>query len=269
MKRILLAVTGVLATVAMAACGNATSASATTPSGSASASPSGGANARRGGTAGELVRITGSTLLLNTQSGDVNVTVGGTTPVTKTRTGTLVDIVAGSCIIATGQKDAAGALTASGVRLSPKTNGTCTGGFGGPGGPGGAPDASASPRPSRTPQPGVTPPAVARGEVTSVAGTAVTLQDQTGAPVTITVPTTVQVAVSQVITSSQLAVGDCVLATGPKDSKGVVTARSVNVVPPGPSGCFTGGGGGFPGGGRGFGGGGFGGGGGGGGGAGA
>ena len=263
MKRTLLAATGVLATVAMAACGNATSASTTTPSGSVNPSPSG--NPRRGGTAGELVRITGSSLLLNTQSGDVGVTLGGTTPVTKTRTGTLVDITAGSCIIATGQKDAAGALTASAVRLSPKQNGTCTGGFGGPGGPGGAPDASASPRPNRTPRPGVTPPAVARGEVTNVVGTAVTLTDQNGAPLTVTVPTTVQVAVSQVITSSQLAVGDCVLATGPKDSKGAVTARSVNVVPPGPSGCFTGGGGGFPGGGRGFGGGGFGGGGGGGG----
>jgi DNA polymerase-3 subunit gamma/tau len=78
------------------------------------------------------------------------------------------------------------------------------------------------------------------------------------------VPTTVQVGVTDTVAKTDLSVGDCVLATGQKDAKGVVAARSVNVVPAGPSGCFTGTGPGAGGGfGRGFGGGGFGGGGGG------
>ncbi len=50
---------------------------------------------------------------------------------------------------------------------------------------------------------------------------------------------------SQTITSGDLGVGDCIVATGQKDASGTVQARSVNIVPPGPSGCNAGGGGGF------------------------
>ncbi|HEV7678861.1 MAG TPA: hypothetical protein VGQ42_09870 [Candidatus Dormibacteraeota bacterium] len=271
MNRTFLAATGVLGTLALAACGSGATASTGTSSGSASPSPSGSANARRGGgTAGELVKVNGTTLVLNTTGGDVSVDVSGSSlVVSKTRTGTVADVVAGMCLTASGQKDSAGVLTASTVQLRAKVNGTCNapaGGPGGPGAPGGTPDPSGTPRPSRTPQPGVVPPAFARGEVTKVAGTAVTLQDATGTAVSITVPTTVQVGVTDTIAKTDLSVGDCVLATGQKDSKGVVAARSVSVVPAGPSGCFTGTGPGAGGGfGRGFGGGGFGGGGGGGG----
>ena len=243
MMRSALAATGVVATLTLAACGSSTAASTTSPS--STASPN--ANARRGGTAGELVRISGSSLLVSTQSGDVNVSLGSSTPVTKTRTGSVADITTGACIVATGTKDASGALTASTVRISPMVNGSCTGFFGGPGG---GPNPSRSPRPDNSPRPtgNGTPPAFARGQVTGVSGTAVTLQDaaNNNAATTITVPTTVRVSVSQVITSTDLAVGDCVLANGQKDTSGTVQARSVNVVPPGPSGCFTGGaGGGF------------------------
>jgi hypothetical protein len=81
--------------------------------------------------------------------------------------------------------------------------------------------------------------------VASVNGTAVTIQPTTGAAVTVTVPTTVRVSVADNVSASALSVGDCVLANGQKNSAGVVQARSITVVPPGPSGCFTGGGGGF------------------------
>jgi len=253
-----LATTGALATLALAACGSSTPASTT--GGQSSPSPS--ANARRGGgTAGELVRITGSTLLLNTTSGDVSVTLAPDTPVAKTSTGSVADITKGACVTATGTKDPAGVLTASIVLLSPAVNGSCT--AAGPFGGGNGPRPSFSPRPDRSPRPtpSGTPPAMARGQVTDVNGTSVTLLSPQGTSTTITVPTTVRVAVSQTITSTDLGVGDCIVATGQKDASGTVQARSVNVVPPGPSGCGTGGlGGGF-----GFGRGGFGGGGGGGG----
>ena len=88
-------------------------------------------------------------------------------------------------------------------------------------------------------------------------GTSVTLQPVTGAAQTISLPTTVTVSESNVASASDLAVGDCIQATGPKDSSGKVAATALSIVPAGPSGCFTGGRGGFGGGfgGRGFGGG--------------
>jgi hypothetical protein len=39
---------------------------------------------------------------------------------------------------------------------------------------------------------------------------------------------------------SALAVGECVTAVGPSSSTGAVTARTVAISQPGPSGCFTG-----------------------------
>jgi hypothetical protein len=70
------------------------------------------------------------------------------------------------------------------------------------------------------------------------------------------------VAVTRTVPAAvaDLAIGECVLATGTKDTSGTVSARSLSIVPAGPSGCFTGGGfrrgGGGGGGGGGFGGGG-------------
>jgi len=247
MMRTGLVVTGVLGTLALAACGSASA----TNTGAQSPTPSGGANgARRGATVGELVQINGTNLIVNTANGDVTVAVTAATPVTRTRTGSVADITKGSCITATGSKDATGALTATGVLLSPSVNGSCNAGpFGGGGGARG----SFSPNPDRSPRPSPsgTPPAFARGTVTNVAGTAVSIQDTQGGAVTITVPTTVQVNVSQTITAADLAVGNCVVAAGQKDSAGVVQARSVNVFPPGANGCSAGAGGLF---GRGFGG---------------
>lgn len=247
MKKALPAVVGVAGALALAACGSASA----TNTGSQSPTPSGGANAARrdGATAGELVQIQGTNLILNTATGDVTVAVAASTPVSKTRTGTVADITKGSCVTATGTKDSTGTLTASTVLLSPAVNGSCTGG-----GPfGGGARGSFSPNPDRSPRPSPsgTPPAFARGQVTGVAGTQVTIAQATGGTTTITVPTTVRVAVSQSITSADLSVGDCVVAAGQKDSSGTVQARSVNVVPSGPNGCSAGAGGFF---GRGFGG---------------
>ncbi|HZS14493.1 MAG TPA: hypothetical protein VFC09_07845 [Candidatus Dormibacteraeota bacterium] len=248
-----LAATGVLATLALAACGS--SPSATNTGAKATPSPSGDPNGRRGGAAaGQLVQINGSTLIVSTSNGDATVAFTGSTPVTKTRTGSVADITKGSCVTATGTKDASSVLTASTVLLSPPVNGSCTAGpFGGNG-----PRPSFSPRPNATarPTPSGVPQAFARGQVAAVTGTQVTLTTANGAATTITVPTTVRVAVSEAITSADLSVGDCVVAAGPKDASGTVQARSINVVPPGANGCNTGAGGfgGF--GGRGFGGGG-------------
>ena len=252
MNRIVMSAAAV-AMLALAACGSSSAAGPASTSASSSANTQSGRGPGRNGASGELVKISGTTLILNAQSGDVTVVYNGSTRIQKTSTGTVADIVTGTCIVATGQKDSSGAVTASVVRLSSKVNGSCA-----PGGPGAG--NGARPTPSGTPRPGQANAGFAAGEVTAVSGTSVTVLDATGASRPVTVPTTVRVSTSSSASASDLAVGDCVLATGSKDASGTVTARSLSIVPAGPSGCFTGAGG------RGFGGG-FGGGGGGGGGA--
>jgi hypothetical protein len=237
--------------IVIAACG---STSAAAPPSGASPTP-GARGAGRNGASGELVQLSGSSLILSTQAGDVTVTFAATTTIQKTSTAGVADITVGSCIIASGQKDATGQLVATTVRLSPAVNGACSfGNFGGGGGQRPTPSGT----PSGTPRPGQANLALARGQVAGVNGTAVTVKDSTGASQTISVPTTVKVARSATGTSADLVVGACVMANGTKDSSGNVTARTLSIVPAGPSGCFTGGrgGGGFGGGGGGLGGGG-------------
>jgi hypothetical protein len=258
MKRLIIIAGATAVVLALAACGStavgSTSSSSTTTTSNAAGARGPGGLARRGA-AGELAQINGTSLILNTTAGDVTVDYTNTTTITQTKTGVLADVVPGSCVIATGTKDASGTLVASSVRLSQPVNGACTAGFGNrpPGANGTRPSPSGTPR--ATPAPGQPVPAFAAGKVTGVNGTAVTLQPTTGAAQTISVPTTVTVAESSAASATDLSVGDCIQATGPKDSSGKVTATSLSIVPAGPSGCFTGG--------RGFGGGGFGGGGGG------
>lgn len=270
MNRLAVAALGIGAVLAVAACGSA-AAGTTTPS------PTGGSNSNgrlaRNGASGQLVQISGMTLILSNANGDTTVTYTGSTVISQTSTGTVSDIATGVCITALGQKDATGHVTAATVTVRNASNGSCAGGgtiFGGGGGGafgGGGSGAARSPNPSFSPRALPANVGTARGLVTGVSGTSVTVQQPDGTSITITVPTTVRVAKIDTVPSSALQTGECVAAAGTKDASGAVAARSLTIVPAGPSGCFTGGrGGGFGGGGfggGGFGGGGFGGGGGG------
>lgn len=232
-----------LSGLTLAACGTASA-----PGSAAKPSPSPSARVRNGAQ-GELVQIKGNTLVLNATAGDVTVSIDTTTTFVKTSTGTFADIVKGKCVLATGQKDSTGAVTASAVRLTDKVNGSCTLGQGGPGGPGGGPVFGASPNPNRSPRPNASPRpnnlAFVGGEVTAVLGTAVTVDSATGGTQTVTVPTTVPVSKSAVAAATDLALHQCIAANGPRDAAGIVAARTVQIVPAGPSGCFTGTGRGF------------------------
>jgi len=224
--------------IAVAACGSASAGTATPDPSSASA------GFARNGAAGQLVQISGTTLILSNANGDTTVTYTPSTIIMKSSTGSVTDIVAGVCLTATGSKDASGQITASVVQVSSAVNGACPrGGFGGGGGP------RRSPNPSFTPNPAFANRAVARGLVMSVNGTAVTLRTTTGATETVTVPTTVRVTTSTTASSSDLQTGECILATGQRGASGTVAARALSIVPAGPSGCFSGGGFGFGGGG--------------------
>jgi hypothetical protein len=246
MKRLVLTAAGTAAVLALAACGGTSAATGSTSSSSTTTRAGGGngpGGLARRGTAGTLAQINGTSLILTDTTGtDVTVDYTNTTTITQTKTGVLADIVPGSCLVVTGQKDATGTLVASGVRLSPPVSGACPAGFGNRG-PGGANGTRPSPvgTPRATPAPGQPVPSLVAGKVTTVNGTAVTLQPTTGAAQTVTVPTTVPVAESSAASASDLTQGDCIQATGPKDSTGKVTATSLSIVPAGPSGCFTGG----------------------------
>ncbi|MGI8608157.1 MAG: DUF5666 domain-containing protein [Candidatus Dormibacteria bacterium] len=245
MKPITITATIVAAGLGLAACGSTPAAGGTAI---AKASPSPGQRVRNGAS-GELVQITGTTLVLNATTGDITVVYDASTTFQKTSTGTFHDIATGKCIVATGAKDPSGSITAATVRLSSKVNGTCTLPQG-PGGGGGFGGVRPSPSPGASPRPNRGNIAFAGGEVTAVAGTSVTVQPATGPAQTVMVATTVQVSNASVATPQDLALHQCLSAQGPKDASGKVTARSIAIVPAGPTGCFTGGRGGFGGFGR-------------------
>jgi uncharacterized protein DUF5666 len=240
----------IAATFVLAACGGTASAA------KSSTSPSPGAgNAFRNGAAGQLVQINGQTLVLTGPNGDTTVVFTTGTTFTKTSVGSLADITPGACVLATGRKDATtGAITATNVRISPKTSAGCTAvGFAPGSGLGGgnqrasAPRAGTTPRPTPSSQPNA---AFVSGEVTAVSGTSVTVLTQAGGAQTITVQAAATVTDSAVVSASVLQNGQCLRANGSKDSAGNVQATAITITPAGPSGtCTTGLGGGRRGGG--------------------
>jgi hypothetical protein len=226
-------------TFILAACGGVASAA------KSSTSPSPGAgNALRNGASGQLVQISGQTLILTGPNGDITVMFTTATMFTKTSVATLADITPGACVLATGRKDATtGAITATNVRISPKTSAGCAAaGFA----PGGA--AGASPRPSVSPRAGATPrptpsglpnAAFVTGEVTAVTGTSVTVLTQATGSQTITVQAAATVTLSAVVSQSNLQNGQCLRANGSRDSTGNVLATAITITPAGPSGTCT------------------------------
>jgi hypothetical protein len=248
MNRIVVLVAAVLGIVATA-CGSAATANTSTVSPSPG---SGGAAQFRNGASGQLVQVNGQTLILTGPSGDLTVAYSSSTTFTRTSTAVLADVVPGVCIVATGQKDSTGALTATTVRLSPKPAAGC--GAAGRFGPNGSPPAGASPPPQASPRPtpsGQLPMALVNGEVTGASGISITVLTAASGSQTITVPTTAAVSTTVVASATDLQTGECLRATGARDSAGSVQATSITITPAGPSGtCVTGfggrgGGGGF------------------------
>jgi hypothetical protein len=215
--------------LALAACGGA----ATANNSSASPTPARGAQARNGA-AGQLVQISGQTLILTGASGDISVTFTTATTFSRTSTAVLADIVPGLCLVATGQKDAAGTLTAATVRLSPKSAAGCGAGQVGP------PNAGASPRPTPSAQPAQPAMPAVSGEVTAAAGTSITVLTATSGSQTITVPTVAAVTKNSSASVTDLRIGECLRANGPADAAGLVQATAIAITPAGPSGtCAT------------------------------
>ena len=193
---------------------------------SSAASPS----AARGITvAGQLVGLNGNKLTLNTRNGAATVTYDRSTMFQRTDAASVADITAGACLTAMGA-GSTGAITANVVQISPSVNGECAPG----------------PGQGRARNSGSSGGAAAnfmavRGKVTSISGSAVTVQPTSGAAVTVTIPATARVSRTQAAGSSQLAAGQCIAATGQAASSSTVQARTVTITAAGPSGCLTGG----------------------------
>jgi hypothetical protein len=239
MNRMLVLAAATAGLVAVACGSAATAANTASPSPSAGR---GGAQFRTNGASGQLVQINGQSLILTGPTGDLTVTLSSTTTFTRTSTAVLADIVPGVCILATGQKDSAGVLTATTVRLSPTVSGGCA--AAGRLGPNASPPAGASPRPTPSGLPAM---AFVTGEVTGAAGISITVLTTTSGSQTITVPTIAAVTTTVVGTAADLRTGECLRATGARDAAGNVQATTITITPAGPSGtCTTGlGGGGF------------------------
>lgn len=227
------------ALLALAACGGSTSAAN-------SLRPTPSPQRFRNGASGQLVKITGTTLILSGSNGDTTVVYTAATRFSRTSAAALGDIVPGLCLIATGQKDASGAVTAATVRLSTPLNGSCvperagspTPGAGGFFGGGGGAN-----RPRPTPPPNF---GFAAGMVTAVSGTQITLSPLAGGASSVTVPTTVAVSKTVSATAADLQIGECLAAAGRRDASGTVQAVSITITPPNASGtCATRGFGGF------------------------
>jgi len=230
MNRIFVVV-AVAAGLAVASCGNAATAKSST-----SPSPGRGVAQARNGAAGQLVQVSGQTLILTGASGDITVTYTTTTTFTRTSTAVLADIVPGACLVATGQKDSAGVLTASTVRLSPKTGSGCGAGQFGPN-----PGPGASPRPTPSDQPAQPSMAFVAGEVQSATGTSITVLTAGSGSQTIKVPTTASVTKTSTASAADLRTGECLRANGQRDAAGAVQATSITISPAGPSGtCAVG-----------------------------
>jgi hypothetical protein len=234
------------ATFVLVACGGAASAAKT----SSSPSPGGG-NAFRNGASGQLVQINGQNLILTGPNGDITVTFTSATTFTKTSIATLADITKGTCIVANGSKATSGTITATNVRISPKTATGCAARNFVP-----SPAPGESPRPTPTPRPtpsGQPNGAIVLGEVTAASGTSVTVLTQANGSQAITVASAATITKSAEVSSSDLQNGECLRANGARNAAGDVQALSVTITPAGPSGtCTTGSGGRGPGFGGGF-----------------
>jgi uncharacterized protein DUF5666 len=211
------------AALALAACGGAGSATGSSPPSRPSPSPAGAA---QNGVAGQITQIGNGTLVVKEPSADVSVAYSAATNVLQTSSATQANILAGACVVVTGQRDSGGVVTADMVQVQFNMNGNCTP----PPGVGQA-----------TPGPGNA--VNIRGKITSVSGTSFVVQPVTAGdtPVTVNVPSTARITRLDTATTSKLAVGQCVRVNGQQAASGVVQARALVITPAGPNGCAVGG----------------------------
>ena len=253
-RRIVLPGLALVAVTVVAACGGSTPAASAPPPAAPKASTPNRAQQGPPGTFGTIAAASGTSLeVQNPQNGQVTVNFNGSTTFTNTTAATLADVTVGSCVAvtATSGGNMPATLTARSVSLTPSSSNGCTAGAFGGGGGNGAGRPSNAPRPSNRPRPSGAPGAPGApggrsfGSVTAVSATGFTVHNTNpragqSADTTVTINSSTTYTKTASATSSALAVGECVAAIGPADDTGAITARTIAISKPGPSGCTTG-----------------------------
>ncbi len=203
--------------VMLAGCGSVT---ATTPH----SSPTPTTHAHKGGSAsGQLVAVNATTLTLTGIHGDVPVDYTSKTRVDQLETVPLSAITTGLCVAVFGQWAANASINASRVSVTPA--GRCT--------------ATHTPQASSSAGATTHRTGAAVGTVTAVTPTSLTLRASSGAVVSVSIPTTVQVTKITTATSSTLQVNQCILAVGPVAPSGTVQAKTLTITLPNTAGTCT------------------------------
>ena len=246
----------VMASVVILGALSLTACSATGSASAGSAQQQAQGQGRPPGVSGAITGVDGTTISVQSASATSKVQISSATSLTRSVSASLADVSVGSCVLARSTPGASGSGTqaVSTVAISaPGADGTCsaaTGGMrGAPGAGGSAPGGGGAPSGR---QGGFTPPV--QGSVTAVSGSTVTVQPPSGASSSAQSSFVVDSATtytrSEAATSSDLTVGECVVASGTTAASGAVDARTVAISAQGPNGCTAGFGGRFAGGGQ-------------------
>lgn len=232
---LLLATVGVVAvlTVALASCSSASTATSsqsapattqTAPIPSNQPSSSDGPGRFRPGASGTITQVSGSTITVNGQSGQVTVNVQANAVISKTVSATASDLEVGQTVSVVGIADANGVIAASQISVRPDNVGSPS--FTPPAGVNPSPRAT---RPSGTPPGGFQGGNVAVGTIAALNGNTITVTNTQLQKTTVTIgPNT---AIDQVVSGSQsdLKVGEFVSAIGNTDQNGNVQATFVTI----------------------------------------
>lgn len=256
------------AALALTACGGSSDAQS---SESPAAQPQRSMPAQPPGANGKIASVAGSTMQVQSDSAQTEVTYASSTAFTQTKSLALSSVAVGDCVTANGEASG-NSVTATVVNVSAPVNGECEAGF-----PGGRGDGGGG-RPTGMPTDfpgGGTPPSgfpsggpggaggagftMASGKVTSVTAGGLVVSGQlvtmgsgqpssTSGDVTVTLASDGQVMKEVSATSSAIAVGQCARAIGEADDKGAIAATSINISAPANGECrsFGGFGGGRP-----------------------
>lgn len=232
----MLAVVAVSGTLALTACGPASSISSPAPSKSSPASSNKRAAAKD---TGKITSVTGQSLKLKSAKSETNVSFSSKTAITDASVGTAADVAVGDCVEARSSNGAASsgstapssgasggsaaptAIDAALIRISQQINGSC--------------DLKGATKAGNTKKSGTSKPGAAgvvHGSVTATNGGVLQVQGMIGgASQTTTVTTTGATKYIKMTSadSSLLKAGQCVRVTG-KSTDGTVSAKTIAVL---------------------------------------
>ncbi|HET6165762.1 MAG TPA: DUF5666 domain-containing protein [Marmoricola sp.] len=248
-RKVTVACGAVVLLLGASACGSGSNdnTTGTTGNGDPQTQQQSGPDNKMPGANGKVAAVADSTAQVQGMDGQVAVTWNGTTSFTKEVTASLADVKVGDCVFvgSAGQSSAgstpAAEVTAASVRITRKTNGSCTAGMRGPGGSSGdGPQVNGTP-PQGVPSGGTRPQlrgfGGAVGEVTAVSASGFTVSSvrpgsDSTTPVSVTVDGSTSYTSTAKGSAADVKVGACITATGSTDDTGAVTARSIAVSQP-------------------------------------